>query len=204
MDLGATICLARAPRCPVCPVQGWCSARAAWFAADAVQLPLTHDGGPYAGAEGQAGGPARLLVADGRAAYAARSNGAVPARPSRAGRAQARSVKSERFEGSRRWYRGRIVDVLRRLPAGAGMDLASLGREIRPDFHAGQLPWLQELVQALARDGLIEVAEGEGGATVVALPGEQRPAKPAGPAPSPAEPSPWPSPGETEGSAGRA
>ncbi|NIR79826.1 MAG: A/G-specific adenine glycosylase, partial [Gemmatimonadetes bacterium] len=29
MELGATVCAARRPACPSCPVSGWCGARAA-------------------------------------------------------------------------------------------------------------------------------------------------------------------------------
>ena len=62
MDLGATICVARSPRCLLCPVQSLCSARAAW---DEQDVP-----------------PASLArVAERRGAYgaSARASGAPPA-----------------------------------------------------------------------------------------------------------------------------
>jgi A/G-specific adenine glycosylase len=69
------------------------------------------------------------------------------------------------FAGSNRFYRGRVVDVLRTLDAGKhdavnpGIDLTSLGQQVRPDFTSDHLPWLYELVQGLASDGLASVAE---------------------------------------------
>lgn len=63
----------------------------------------------------------------------------------------------EPFVGSRRWYRGRIIAALRTLPAGATLPLPELGRHVRPDFTADHEPWLQQLVNDLARDGLLVV-----------------------------------------------
>lgn len=69
------------------------------------------------------------------------------------------------FIGTNRYYRGRVVDVLRTLNGGsedgdtAGIDLASLGEQVRPDFTEDHLPWLYDLVQGLANDGLASVAE---------------------------------------------
>ena len=133
MDLGATVCVARNPRCQVCPVQEWCSAYRLWFAPEAVQLAL--DG-----------------VAERRAAYVAK-----PA----AARGVRKTVEGERFEGSRRWFRGRIVDALRALPAGESLPMEELGGRVKEGFASDQVPWLQELVGALARDGLVEVIGGE-------------------------------------------
>jgi len=78
--------------------------------------------------------------------------------------------REERFEGSRRWFRGRIVAALRALPAGGSLDLPELGEQVKPGFCAEELPWLQELVEALARDGLVEMTRGTGETTRVALP----------------------------------
>ena len=125
MDLGATICVARSPRCLLCPVQNLCSARAAW---DEQDVP-----------------PASLAqVAERRGAYGA----------------------SARFEGSRRWFRGRIVDALRALSPGASLTLEALGAQIKPDDAPADREWLLELVRALARDGLIDLTEQNGDARV--------------------------------------
>jgi A/G-specific adenine glycosylase len=112
MDVGATICLSRTPRCLLCPAQEPCTARREWFAPDA-------DGAPAA-------------VAERRATYA-------PRRP-----------KQGKFEGSRRWYRGRIVDALREAPAG--VTVGNLAARIELDAAE-----TAEVVQALARDGLLEL-----------------------------------------------
>ncbi|MDQ3656152.1 MAG: A/G-specific adenine glycosylase [Chloroflexota bacterium] len=72
------------------------------------------------------------------------------------------SRKSEPpFSGSNRFYRGRVVNVLRDLEDSAtpGIDLQSLGPRVRDDFSDADLPWLYEVVQGLARDGLAAVAE---------------------------------------------
>jgi A/G-specific adenine glycosylase len=72
-----------------------------------------------------------------------------------------RARPAERFETSSRYYRGRIVERLRELPAGdaAGIPLASLGPQLREDFSETDLPWLANLVQGLQRDGLAALAE---------------------------------------------
>jgi A/G-specific adenine glycosylase len=68
---------------------------------------------------------------------------------------------TERFETSSRYYRGRIVERLRELPAedSNGVPLASLGPHLREDFSEADLPWLAGLVQGLQRDGLAALAE---------------------------------------------
>ncbi|MFO7167423.1 MAG: A/G-specific adenine glycosylase [Chloroflexota bacterium] len=64
------------------------------------------------------------------------------------------------FAGSNRWYRGRIVDALRALPAGERLPLVALGPRIKPDYAPDDAPWLGALVDGLARDGLL-VLEGD-------------------------------------------
>ncbi|MSQ62035.1 MAG: A/G-specific adenine glycosylase [Dehalococcoidia bacterium] len=66
---------------------------------------------------------------------------------------------AERFVGSRRYYRGRIVDALRALSPGASLSLAVLGPAARPDYDDAQEPWLADLLAALARDGLVTLDE---------------------------------------------
>lgn len=71
--------------------------------------------------------------------------------------APARRIAERReapFEGSSRWYRGRIVAALRALPAGQSLGLAELGARLKPDFAPEDEPWLRGLAEALARDGL--------------------------------------------------
>ncbi len=61
------------------------------------------------------------------------------------------------FEGSNRQYRGRILRALQAAPEG--LTLVELGPTVHEAFTVERLPWLAELVEALARDGLAEIAE---------------------------------------------
>lgn len=142
MDLGATICVARAPRCGACPVRESCAAVAS------VEMSPTMTGlAPLPGLEGLA------RVAESRPAYR-------PAPPRRV---------AERFEGSRRWFRGRAVAALRGLPQGASITVDSLGPLVDPDYEASsRRTWLLELLGDLARDGLVVVI-GEREASVARL-----------------------------------
>ena len=72
-----------------------------------------------------------------------------------------RQAKSEPFESTSRFYRGRIVEALRALPAdeATGIPLAELGPRVREGFTSDDLPWLRDLIDGLERDGLALVAE---------------------------------------------
>jgi A/G-specific adenine glycosylase len=72
-----------------------------------------------------------------------------------------RQAKTEPFESTARFYRGRIVEALRALPADGpeGIPLAELGSIVRDGFTSEDLPWLRNLVEGLQRDGLALVAE---------------------------------------------
>jgi A/G-specific adenine glycosylase len=152
MDLGATVCLARNPRCLSCPAHDWCTARAAWF------LP-----------EGTVTQPGLPMVAEARVAYVAppSQNGARPRVPTKRRPAP---KPEERFEGSRRWYRGRIVDALRNLPTGTSATIDQLGPSIKPDYSTADRKWLMDLVSGLAKDGLADVNGAAGEHVTVALP----------------------------------
>ena len=67
--------------------------------------------------------------------------------------------QSQPFTSTNRYFRGRIVDLLRSLAADQRLSLAELGPKIKPDFSDNDLPWLQTIVQGLAKDGLIDYAE---------------------------------------------
>jgi A/G-specific adenine glycosylase len=62
------------------------------------------------------------------------------------------------FEGSNRYFRGRLVDSLRSAE-GAGVSLSALGPMVRADYSPEHLEWLRKLVLDLERDGLAKVAE---------------------------------------------
>ena len=118
MDLGATVCLSKAPRCHACPLR-------------------THCPGPSA----------TPPIAEAKAVY-----------------------RAEPFAGSRRYYRGRIVDRLRHVADGRSLSLEQLGNSIKDGFSGEELDWLEDLVDGLARDGLVKrVAMSDLGGTV-ALP----------------------------------
>lgn len=63
------------------------------------------------------------------------------------------------FTSTNRYFRGRIVDLLRSLPAGQRIPLAELGPKIKPEFNDADLPWLQKLTDGLAKDGLLDCNE---------------------------------------------
>ncbi len=63
------------------------------------------------------------------------------------------------FTSTNRYFRGRIVDHLRSLPAGQRIPLTTLGQKIKPEFSEDDVSWLQHLVDRLAKDGLVDYAE---------------------------------------------
>ena len=135
MDLGATVCTAARPACRVCPLAQVCAYRQRRLATTAL--------GPLFGRAG-AEAPARQAA---EAAGAYRAGGRDDA---------GNAPKSEPFEGSRRWYRGRILASLRALPPGEKMALSRLGPQLRADFAPDHVAWLADLLLALAADGLVE------------------------------------------------
>jgi A/G-specific adenine glycosylase len=62
------------------------------------------------------------------------------------------------FVGSRRYYRGRVVERLRALAPGEMITLADLGVAIKADYQEQDHAWLQHVVEGLQRDGLVVVA----------------------------------------------
>ncbi|CAN5332647.1 A/G-specific adenine glycosylase [soil metagenome] len=62
------------------------------------------------------------------------------------------------FQQSNRYFRGRIMDVLRDREEHS-IGLMELGPMVKPEFAPTDLPWLTELVIALERDGLTAIAE---------------------------------------------
>ena len=113
MDLGATICTARTPACPACPVQRYC----------------------------QSNDLHRKI----RRTMASKKRG----RPEPV------------YEGiPRRIWRGKIVDVLRDMNSHEKISLPALGKAIKHDFSRSELPWLEEIVDRLSRDGLLAIRRG--------------------------------------------
>jgi A/G-specific adenine glycosylase len=67
--------------------------------------------------------------------------------------------QAQPFTSSNRYFRGRIVALLRSLPTNERVSLALLGPRIKPDFSENELPWLQQVVSGLVRDGLLDLTE---------------------------------------------
>ncbi len=130
MDLGATICLARAPACERCPLMDLC--RTYTQMRERTLFP--------------SGAALRdLRVAEAPAAYAVQP---------------ARKVKPEKpFKESNRYFRGRVVELLRSLPAGAVLGLAAIGPQIKATYSDADAAWLEKLIAGLARDGLVAWAD---------------------------------------------
>jgi A/G-specific adenine glycosylase len=77
-----------------------------------------------------------------------------------------RKKKEEPFAGSRRYYRGRIVQALRELPAGRSMSKEAMRERIHAAGRASarrekalDIVGIRSLIAALARDGLVRVDE---------------------------------------------
>ena len=132
MDLGATICTSNNPQCVRCPLQEQCQAYA-----EMSQQSLFPSGSVF-----------RQLrkVAEKKAGYSTSQS------PQKAPSAQP-------FTSSNRYYRGRIVDLLRQLPAQEYISLNVLGQQVKSDFSEQDLPWLEKVVSGLKRDGLLEILD---------------------------------------------
>ncbi len=67
--------------------------------------------------------------------------------------------KAQPFSQSNRYFRGRIVKFLGAASANERISLGQLGAHIKPTYCENELPWLQKLVQGLAKDGLVDYNE---------------------------------------------
>jgi A/G-specific adenine glycosylase len=157
MDLGASVCTARA-RCDVCPLARWCRARADLTARS---LPLEK--------KEMIGQGAQRRVAEARAGYGVDRLKPVPRKGvdrlkplPRKGVDRLKPVprtRKEPFHGSRRYYRGRIVQALRELPPGASITPAALYAAL-PHRDGLSEAGLREVIASLQRDGLVRVLRG--------------------------------------------
>jgi A/G-specific adenine glycosylase len=69
------------------------------------------------------------------------------------------NYQAQPFTSSNRYFRGRIVDLLRSLPANERISLATLGPKVKPEFSPDDLVWLQKIVDGLKKDGLLDCNE---------------------------------------------
>jgi A/G-specific adenine glycosylase len=66
------------------------------------------------------------------------------------------AYQKQPFTSTNRYFRGRIVDHLCSLPEGQRIPLTLLGPKIKEEFQEEELTWLLQLVEKLAKDGLID------------------------------------------------
>jgi A/G-specific adenine glycosylase len=66
------------------------------------------------------------------------------------------AYQKQPFTSTNRYFRGRIVDHLCSLPEGQRVPLTLLGPKIKEEFQEEDLTWLQQLVEKLAKDGLVD------------------------------------------------
>lgn len=69
------------------------------------------------------------------------------------------SYQKQPFTSTNRYFRGRIVEHLCSLPDGQRVPLTELGPIIKQEFQEKDQIWLQQLVEKLAKDGLVDFAE---------------------------------------------
>ncbi len=68
------------------------------------------------------------------------------------------TYQSQPFTSSNRYFRGRIVNILSLIPAPQRLTLDALGPQLKPDFSDSDLPWLQQIVVGLVKDGLLDLS----------------------------------------------
>jgi A/G-specific adenine glycosylase len=80
------------------------------------------------------------------------------------------------YEGSNRYYRGRVLAELREISraGGKGIALRELGRRVRQDFDEGDPRWLLAAVESLCKDGLAKIELGPEAADVTGMVAEER------------------------------
>lgn len=67
------------------------------------------------------------------------------------------------FEGSNRYFRGRVVDALRSIPPGAAIPVRELGGLVKAGFGDDDLSWVLRLLEGLERDGLVTIERSRSG-----------------------------------------
>jgi A/G-specific adenine glycosylase len=147
MDLGATTCLGRRPLCERCPLTEHCAAYA-----ETASAALFPSGEALARMRDERHA---TMIAEQQEKYTAGEHRSE--RTKRSG-----AARQERFEGSSRYYRGRVVEALRALAPGEWLPLEQLGPRVREDYSAEDAEWLRALLGQLARDGLARLTKVDG------------------------------------------
>ena len=86
------------------------------------------------------------------------------------GRAKRIAERQEPYLGSRRFYRGKIVAILRDLPAGTNVSPDAVLDLIKPEWTSEDQTWLDDLIRGLVADGLAMTVD-SGGEVRFAAPG---------------------------------
>ncbi len=173
MDLGAMICTATTPACEVCPVQQVCAAykevgqHTLFPSGKDLRLLLQQrkrrpvQQNPAQQKRGVKGQAMSAASADEEGAASLETSEVFPVL-GKVAEAPA-AYKTVPFTSTNRYFRGRVVDVLRGLPPGERLPLLALGPQIKTDFSAADdLAWLIRLTKQLARDGLIALHQAVG------------------------------------------
>jgi A/G-specific adenine glycosylase len=131
MDLGATVCTARAPRCTLCPIARFCKSR------KRMQLP------PHLGVA-RPFGPSPLGVVRSSSKREPQRGGP------RKGGPYYRGIPT-------RIHRGRIVEELRRVPEGSWIGIGTLTKRVFENSKRDDVNWMEKIVCVLERDGLVQI-----------------------------------------------
>ncbi|MGH2584440.1 MAG: A/G-specific adenine glycosylase [Dehalococcoidia bacterium] len=67
---------------------------------------------------------------------------------------------AQRYHGTRRFYRGRIVEMLRTAGDGEALTVDEVGARLRLDYAEADREWIVGLLQGVARDHLIVFEDG--------------------------------------------
>jgi A/G-specific adenine glycosylase len=145
MDLGAIVCRVARPMCLLCPLLAECQAAPLVGTWRERRLRGMRSSRQSRGRRSRSS--ARVLRSEGL----------------RESPAPLRLRSGQAFETSPRFYRGRLVDELRRLGSGERVRLLDLGPRLKHDFSIADWPWLEDLARRLAADGLVDVL-GDAGA----------------------------------------
>ncbi len=60
------------------------------------------------------------------------------------------------FTSSNRYFRGRIIKLLSSASTSERLSLNDLGHHLKQDFSDADLPWLQQIIDGLVKDGLLD------------------------------------------------
>jgi A/G-specific adenine glycosylase len=72
-------------------------------------------------------------------------------------------ITQSKYQGSNRYYRGRIIEILRRTRGADGIPAKNVGPAIAKDYrHQSDWEWLNKILQSLRKDSLVAMREQNG------------------------------------------